>query len=196
MILTVPLCGVGLVAILSWGGVQGAVIVDVEEVGTDVVAHLTGTLDVEDVTSPVGYSTRGVCPSTAQLVLGPEEVVVGEFHSTEFTGPDNFGTGILTAGSSGSGDEVGFLPALDFFLLSNYTPGDPLNSTTTWSGKTIASLGMVPGTYTWTWTGAQTQAQDSFTVIIHATIPEPSTLILLATGALGLLAYRCRRRLR
>jgi hypothetical protein len=43
--------------------------------------------------------------------------------------------------------------------------GTQLKNTATYTGQTISSLGLTPGTYTWTWgTGAHA---DSFVLVIH-----------------------------
>src|SRR5262249_22787531 len=66
----------------------------------------------------------------------------------------------------------------------------------TWNGATIASLGAIPGTYTWHWgTGANA---DSFTlnIIAPSAAPEPASLALLAMGLAGLgMVVRTRRSL-
>jgi hypothetical protein len=63
-----------------------------------------------------------------------------------------------------------------------------LNATDTYAGQTISSLGLTPGTYTWTWgTGAHA---DSLTVQIGpAAIPEPSTAIIALSGAVAFGSY-------
>ena len=69
--------------------------------------------------------------------------------------------------------------------------GDPLGvSTATWDGSTIASLGLIPGVYTWTWGSGATA--DSFTMTISASVPEPGTWLLLGCESLGLTALRGR----
>jgi hypothetical protein len=64
------------------------------------------------------------------------------------------------------------------------------------NNSTFASLGLNPGIYTWTW-GTGVHA-DSFTINIGGliSVPEPSSLVLLATGAVGLLGYGAWRRAR
>ena len=63
--------------------------------------------------------------------------------------------------------------------------GGPLSGTMTFWGETFSSLGMDPGTYTWT------LPNDSVTLTI---IPEPTTFTLLGLGSLALVMGRRRRR--
>ena len=52
---------------------------------------------------------------------------------------------------------------------------------------TLAILGIIPGTYTWTWGGA-TEADQSFTIDVISSTPLPAALPLFASGlgAMGL----------
>ena len=61
-----------------------------------------------------------------------------------------------------------------------------MSETSTYLGKTFASLGLTPGTYVYTW-GAGGHA-DSFTIDITSTsaIPEPSTWAMMFLGFAGL----------
>jgi hypothetical protein len=77
------------------------------------------------------------------------------------------------------------------FVPDGYTSGTVLNSMATFDGVTIASLGLTPGTYVWTW---GTAADQSFTLEIGQT-PLPAALPLFATG-LGLLGWRRKRKAR
>jgi hypothetical protein len=57
--------------------------------------------------------------------------------------------------------------------------------TSTFSAKTFASLGISPGTYTWSW-GSGGSA-DSLTLVI---VPEPASIGLVLAGLAGLGALR------
>ena len=62
-----------------------------------------------------------------------------------------------------------------------YVSGSVLSASDTWSGQTFASLGLTPGTYTWTW-GSGADA-DFFTMNIEGSaVPEPSSLLLASSG--------------
>jgi MYXO-CTERM domain-containing protein len=71
-----------------------------------------------------------------------------------------------------------------------------LSGSATFNG-TLASLGLTPGTYVYTWNSSPVGAalrDDSITVKIG--VPEPSTWTMMALGfaGLGLAGFRSRRR--
>jgi hypothetical protein len=76
------------------------------------------------------------------------------------------------------------------FVPTGYVSGTALSATDTYSGQTFVSLGLTPGTYTWTWgTGANA---DSFKVQIGpaaTAVPEPSTAILAVFEAVAFVTY-------
>jgi hypothetical protein len=71
----------------------------------------------------------------------------------------------------------------DILVPAGYVSGHPLSDTATYDNQTLSSLGVTPGTYTWTWGDP-----DSFTADIGTVspVPEPTTLWLMASGMLGL----------
>ena len=70
--------------------------------------------------------------------------------------------------------------------------GSLLSSSNTWTGQSFRSLGLTPGTYTWTW-GAGVNA-DSFKMNIGTSaVPEPASFVMLGTGAAVVLGYARRR---
>jgi hypothetical protein len=97
--------------------------------------------------------------------------------------------------SSGSGDLVGIDGGASVLTVpAGYVSGSPLSDKATYDSQTLASLGVTPGVYTWTWGAVPGVAQDdSFTLDIVAA-PEPSTWIMMLAGlaGLGLVGYRRR----
>jgi hypothetical protein len=75
---------------------------------------------------------------------------------------------------------------------SGYVSGAPLSSTSTYTGQTYSSLGVIPGSYGWTWGTGENQ---NFTLIIGTpiAIPEPSSTALLGMSLAGLLAGTIHR---
>jgi PEP-CTERM motif len=108
----------------------------------------------------------------------------------DLTGPDEFGAGPETFADQSSGDGVGVFKSDSFSLLLplGYTSGSPLSDTSTYLFETLASLGVRPGEYVWSW-GSGADA-DTFTVAIGGVfpspIPEPSTWAMLLLGFAGL----------
>ena len=168
---------------------QAGYIVTLQQVGPNVVATGTGTIDYTDLTpefsNVLGPNAR-MYPDIGLIVMG-STVPVQVDRYTGFTGPTNFGSGGLTLANNGSGDQVG-LSHLDDDLIvpTGYVSGNALlKAANLYSGQTFATLGVKPGTYTWTW-GTGVHA-DSFTLI--ASLPDSgSTLGLLLLSLAGLFA--------
>jgi len=89
----------------------------------------------------------------------------------------------------GIGDRVGIIRTLGVVVPSGYVSGTALSSSATWNSATVASLGVTPGTYVWSW-GAG--ANQNFTLIIRgAGVPDGgSTVSLLGFALVGLTALR------
>jgi hypothetical protein len=108
-----------------------------------------------------------------------------------FTGPASFGSGGEFPASFGSGDL--FLLSAPFGSLDvprGYVSGAALSSTATWNGATLASLGVTPGTYVWTW-GTGLPNQNVTLIIGGAGVPDGGTTVsLLGFALLGLAALR------
>jgi hypothetical protein len=94
--------------------------------------------------------------------------------------------------SSGSGDFVGVREQVGGIdVPTGYVSGSPLSDSSTYAGQTFASLGLTPGSYTWTWGSGPTA--DSFTLDIGV-VPEPSTWAMLLMGFAGLASVWRKRR--
>jgi hypothetical protein len=165
---------------------HAAYIVTLEQVGSNVVATGSGSIDTTDLSfSASGFSPAGIIPnngtiSTGSKSLDPVNLYLG------ITGPVSFGSGITTIADSGSGDKVQVEGAGNAVIVpGSYVSGNPLSDSSTYDNGTFASLGVTPGTYVWTW-GSGVHA-DSFTLNIGAAaVPEPGSLALLVMGLAGL----------
>lgn len=165
------------------------------EVGSDVVGSGIGTLDTDDLGSPITASNcnAGTIASGGEASGGASTgTCTGLF---AITGPNSIGSSNLEFANFASGDIVGAWGSdQELFVPNGYVSGTLLSNSETWDSATFASLGLTPGTYTWTW-GTGKDA-DSFTLQVGSAAPEPGTLSLLCLGAFALLSVRRARRFR
>ena len=172
---------------------QASFIAVVTQVGPDVVAVGSGTIDLTDlIAGGSGPSHANIVGTAALAYLGPiSPTNIQGYHS--ISGPQSFGTGAAdNIPDSGSGDLVGVFGAAQAIVVPfGYVSGTSLSITDTWNNQTLASLGLTPGTYTWTWgNGADA---DSF--VLQIATPEPGSLWLVVIGGLGLLVCAVSRSL-
>jgi|SRR6266403_3281088 len=163
-------------------------IATINQVGTNVDVTGSGTIDLTALSfiTPAAAGAA-ILPSGAYLVLATGNVAV----YTGFSGPTSFGSGGVTFASSTGGNAVGIAGHDgELFVPEGYVSGTSLSATSMYSNATFASLGITPGTYTWTW-GTGVHA-DSFTLQIGAAgVPDGgSTVSLLGCALLGLAALR------
>jgi hypothetical protein len=175
---------------------RASFIVNVVESGGNVVASGSGTLNTTDLAGPgIGTAGAELNGAISYALFGPSSPVTINYYSG-VSGPIAFGTtnGTFLA-DIGNGDLVGVTGSLSFLWVpQDYVSGSLLNSSDTWSGQTFATLGLTPGTYTWTWgTGADA---DFFTMNIvgSSSVPEPAGIALFGMGSLAILGCAQRRR--
>jgi len=181
---------------------QAAYTVTMTQVGTDVVATGSGSLNLGAAGTMVsgGSQTAGVIPAFAAIAVGDTAPIDG--YALTITGPASFGLGGLTLPSSGAGPIVvigaGGGSGGGIAVPTGYSSGAPLGtSSATYAGQTLADLGVTPGTYVWTWGSGPTA--DSFTLNVGSAASIPSLsewgTIFLATllGMLGFATLRRRR---
>lgn len=158
-------------------------VVKLTQQGSNVVATGSGEIDLTGLTFSFSVPpTIGIVPSTAELATGTpgnsDDLYTG------FTGPASFGSGGGTLASNGSGDMVGvFVGAALLGVPNGYVSGSSLSSGAIWDNHTFASLGVTPGTYTWTW---GTGGDQSFALEIGTVtaVPEPAALGIFGLGML------------
>ncbi len=174
------------------GAANAAAVFAFTETGGDVVGQLSGSLDLTGATSTVPTGLSGndfIVPSDAFIVATDDPSQDSEGY--RIVGPSAFGSGGQTNGSY-SGDNILLAGVSQTLYLSpGYTSGEALSGTLTFSGETLASLGVVPGAYVYS------LPSDTLTVTFEAgndgaVVPLPAGLPLLA-GALGLFGLVRRR---
>ena len=178
----------------------GAVIITVAQAGGDVVFSGSGTLNLTALTPKgSGNLLAGIDFGREVLIgAGPGSFAAVDFYGDtgQIAAPGPFGSDLFTQASLGSGARMGV--AVEAFAGQNgpaivvphgYVSGGALSGSSTFTGKTLASLGITPGTYVWTW-GSGGNA-DSLTLTI---VPEPSVFACLLAAATGIGALRRRFR--
>jgi len=160
---------------------QAAFTVTLTQEGPNVVAAGSGTINTTDLRfMDAGSALATVSPFFAHIDAGPNSALVAVY--SDFSGPTNFGNGPTTFENTGSGDFVGINGFLHVLSVPfNYLSGSSLRGTSTYYNVSFSSLGIMLGTYVWTW-GSGANA-DSFTV--KTSVPEPATLGLMVLGLLG-----------
>jgi hypothetical protein len=189
----------------SVGQARAGIIININQVGADVVATGSGSIDLTGLTLQIPAITGPqIQANVDDLIMGTKVIGIVDFYAGAM-GPGNFGPGTprFVSPTSGSGDLFGLHHSaltgptvLGVILPTGYVSGTSLSAATdTYSGQTFSSLGLTPGTYTYTWDGGG--PTHTLTVQIGpatTTTPEPSTLTLLSLGSLSLLGYSWRRR--
>jgi hypothetical protein len=189
--------GVAALGLASVGGpAEASVVIDMSEVGGNVVTTGSGTVDLTGLSfTSSGEDAGFVFASLGSVAVGSSEA--DDFYSGAI-GPASFGTGGFIIPFGQSGDLLGLIgnvsPA-EILVPHGYVSGTSLSGSSTYVGQTFASLGLTPGTYLYTWGSGPTA--DSLTIKIGtAAIPEPGTwvMIMLGFAALGLASFRAARK--
>ena len=170
--------------------------ITIQDVGANVVAMGGGTINTTALTDtgPThSVSAADVHASDGDLTFGPGTSSGADFW-IGITGPSAWGSGghiSATTTTTTIIDINGSEESSPFLALpTGYTSGAHLSGTDTWTGQSISSLGLTPGTYAYTW-GSGASA-DFFTVIVAAestAVPEPTTLWLAVIGCVAFIAH-------
>lgn len=185
-----PLILASLALIFAAMHAGAAYVLTLQQTAGNVVATGSGSFNLAALTLNENGSTgfaANLFPSFAQVILGVESPDVDAY--TGISGPGSIGSGgSIEFANSASGDFTGVDDDLYLFVPHGYTSGAQLSGTATWTSATLGSLGVTPGTYTYTWGSGATA--DSLTV---NAVPEPSTWEMLLSGVGLLLYFRSRR---
>ena len=137
---------------------SGDYIITIKEVGSNVVMAGSGTLNIDGLalvagaTGPMGGAGLGI--NSATFILGANGVYFDQY-SGILTYPSNFGTGGGAGSSTSAGDIFGVVyngaPPHLLVVPVGYTSGSYLTSSQTFNSQTFTSLGLVAGTYSYTW---------------------------------------------
>lgn len=161
----------GALALLSVSA-HAVYTIQIVETGGDVVATGSGSLNMTAVSSMIGASQWAfIIPSAPWVTVGQTVGTGVDYYTMQnFVTPPNMGAGGFVTATSGSGGNVGVTPATVIVPLG-YVSGTALpSSTSTWAGASLASLGLTPGSYTWSWGSGPTA--DSVVVNVVAASPQ------------------------
>ena len=178
---------------------DAAVAMTMREVGGDVVLTASGTLNVDAlmpssvIAAEGGFINPRFLSGSVRVGADSPNAYFIDGYFGGITGGGPFGNGGATAADFGTGDlfdasNTGMFddPDLPPKLLvpEGYVSGDFFSGTATWQDATFDSLGVTPGTYTWSWGSGATA--DSLTLVI----PEPTAGCLIAGAGVLLLRRR------
>jgi hypothetical protein len=174
------------------GTAQATITYTVHEQGGSVVFDYTGSIDLASATSSSSLSiSAGEFIGTSAYIRSLDGNV--SIYTTTFTSITPLGTGFVAGGSvSGSSFGLEAKPGVNadqIYLPSGYVSGSNISGSLTFSGQSFSSLGLTPGSTTWTWSNGVGSDSATFNIVA---VPEPSTTLLL--GAAAAVAIIARRR--
>lgn len=212
----------GLIASFSLGALllvasapaRAVFTINVLEVGANVVASGSGSINTTGLTPDVGGFTTTAWPYISGALGGITSHADGNRplrqYSGVVSGPASFGTGATTFANGGAADTGGasliYMNSLStggiLAVDSAYVSGTNFTNGAQWTGASFATLGLTPGTYTFTW-GSGVNA-DSLVLNIGpvagstpVTVPTLSEYVMMALASLlamlGIAAMKRRR---
>ena len=177
--------------LLGASAAQAEVILNaVETANRDVVISGGGTLNLDAwMKSGSEFHIPVIAPAAAGVTVGGSPGgeggnAVKYLEPSNYLGPPSFGDGIPRNPDVAEGDLFGSDPSGPYlFVPDGYPTGDPLEGSATYYNTTFAELGMMVGTYVWSWGSGSTA--DSFTLNVGVGGPEPVTIGGSVIGLVG-----------
>ena len=178
---------------------RAALVLQVEQLGNDVVISGNGSANISALTNVGNYNEWTNVLTDSQIAAGPDAFNNGLVTLwSGITGPVSFGSDPNFAQNpdSGSGALFGIIasnltPSPQIFLPQGYISGASLVGTSTFLNSSLTSLGFVPGsTFTWSWGSGGTTDSLVLNVVPG---PLPIAGASLAFAQSRLLRRRLRR---
>jgi hypothetical protein len=163
-----------VVAFLFVRHADAAFIITMQQVGTGLVTTGSGTINMSALKFKINtFYDPAIQAGYAQIGVGSLGSYPNVAVYTGITGPSSFGdiNSPLDQGVTGCGDNVGISYPLNLFVPLGYVSGAPLSATDTFANATYSTLGITPGTYTWTWGSGATADYLALDIIAHAKGP-------------------------
>ena len=164
-----PLFAGSFLLLTTASAADAAMILRLEEVGGDVVVRGSGTINLSGLTLKASLNDYDNIFTSIQLYAGPATIGDGVVDQwSGMTGPSTIGTddSVFIPADAGAGSLFGVvsddtsdpgatrLPLL--VLPRSYVSGAALSGTTQFNSQTFATMGISPGTITWTLPTADT----------------------------------------
>ena len=154
---------------------RGSLSVNIDDVGGTTTVNVSGHMNdnalyfarVGFVDSPGGDA--GMLPSQGILQAGPQNGAGNQGDFYRITGPSNFGSAVVTYYSGYRGREQTIaIRGMEgrLFLDNTAQVFTTTQITNVYPGKSIATLGLTPGIYTWWTDGGIGRPTDSITLVI------------------------------
>jgi len=185
------LCAASALLLIVSPAAHAGYIVTLNQVGPNVVATGSGAIDLTGLSFFESGSFPGLIAADTGTIItgpGPNGAILPANFFQGVSGPTSFGSGGLRDADSGSGDYVGIGGSRgsgSVLVPQGYVSGTVLSDSMTFNNDTFSTLGVIPGTYVWTW---GTGVNQNFTLQIGAVPDAGSTLGLLLVAASGLFA--------
>jgi PEP-CTERM motif len=176
-------------AVASFGltatSANASVVINIAQSGANVVATMSGTINIQLNTQDGSSGLGGYIRSTDAVIFFGS----GSSKSYRiFAGPTSWGPGTgFTLGAVSPGNSDFGLAAqgvgTTVYVPQNYVFGSALSGTITYTGTSIAALGLTSGIYTYTSLSSSISV-DTITVNIGslAAVPEPATWAMMLAG--------------
>jgi hypothetical protein len=164
---TIPLLAGSFLLLTTASAANAAMILRLEQVGGDVVVTGSGSINLSGLTLKTSPNDYDNIFTPTQLYAGPEFISDGVKQWSGLTGPSIiFASGTTLPPNNGTGNLFGVvsddtsdpggtrLPLL--VLPRSYVSGAALSGTTQFIDQSFATMGITPGTLTWTLPSADT----------------------------------------
>jgi hypothetical protein len=188
-------CVAAILAGASAQPADAAIIVNISQVNSDVVATFSGSLNLAALTFNGQFGiVGGIAPTLAIFANGNGGPLSVDGYSG-LTGPTSWGGGGGLVSTSNTGalfDISGAAPGTFVEVPHLYASGSALSGSSTFANQTLSSIGLIAGTYTYTWGSGLTA--DS--VVVNVGTPEPGSWLLVTLGLASLLFAQFRNRIR
>lgn len=187
----VALASVGL----NGGAASALLTINIYESDSGVEASYSGTVNTNDLTPYASSTITGGIGASFGIGWSPS--ITPGVPADIWSGlipPDPFAEGPLVFPQTDNGGDPLFLAANYIYLPAGYVSGSSISNSMFFTGQTFASIGLIPGTYTWIW-GSGADADSVVMTLSTSEVPGPLPLfgVGAAIGFTRQLRRRCRR---